>query len=231
MSRSKHTIPPRLRAPRRVRAPHEPRGFGEDSARQTIARALKGLGIRFDCMPDLLKGEEPAPLPRLRVGRPRAGFHHPASRADLARILRFFGERCTYGLQSVEMVRGDAALPGSRMQFGRLLVPGRIMLYDQPRSPWVLAGRLPGGEEERLGLAGALIEAADLWTVVTWPGDTLRDFMLFDVLMHEVGHHLIQQYKGKRPARVARTKDHEAFAARFGRRCRLVYAASNPSPR
>jgi Zn-dependent peptidase ImmA (M78 family) len=50
--------------------------------------------------------------------------------------------------------------------------------------------------------------------------------MLFDVLMHEVGHHVIQQYKGKRPARVARTKDHEALAERFAARCRELYATA-----
>jgi hypothetical protein len=230
MSRSKQTIPPCLRAPRRVRAPHEPRSCGDESARQALARALKELGIRLDSLPDVPEGEEPAPLPRLRVGRPREGFHHPASRTDIARVLRFFGERCTYGLHSIELVRGDEALPGSGLRFGRLLVPGRILLYDQPVSPWVLAGRLPGPEEERLRLAGALIEAEDLRTVATWPGNTLRDFMLFDGLMHEVGHHLIQQYKGKRPARVVRTRDHEAFADRFARRCRPIYGESQPSP-
>jgi hypothetical protein len=142
----------------------------------------------------------------------------------MARTLRFFGERCTYGLQSIELVRGEEALAGSRLQFGRLLVPGRIIMYDQPVSPWVLAGRLPAGEEERLRLAGARVEEEGVQTVVAWSGDSLRDFTLFDVLMHEVGHHLIQQYKGKRPVRVVRTRDHEAFAARFARRCRLIYA-------
>lgn len=60
--------------------------------------------------------------------------------------------------------------------------------------------------------------------MITWPGDSLREFMLFDVLMHEVGHHWLQQYKGKRPARVVRTREHEAFADEFARRCRLIYA-------
>src|SRR5437660_6117323 len=155
MSRTKQTIPPPLRAPRRVRAPHEPRSYGDESAHQVLGRALKELGIRLNSLPDLPAGEGPAPLPRLRVVRPREGFHHPASRADIARVLRFFGERCTYGLQSVELARSDEALPGSGLRFGRLLVPGRIIMYDQPVSPWVLVGRLPGREEERLHTAGA----------------------------------------------------------------------------
>jgi hypothetical protein len=61
-------------------------------------------------------------------------------------------------------------------------------------------------------------------TIVSWPSTTLRAFMLFDVLMHEIGHHLIQHYKGKRPARVARTRDHEAFADAFAQRCRSLHA-------
>src|SRR5206468_1152450 len=75
--------------------------------------------------------------------------------------------------------------------------------------------------------AGALVERLGdgSQTRVEWPGETLRDFMLFDVLMHEIGHHLIQQYTGKRTARVARTREHEAFAELFARQCRQAYLA------
>lgn len=59
--------------------------------------------------------------------------------------------------------------------------------------------------------------------IVSWPATTLRDYMLFDVLMHEIGHHLLQQYTGKRMARVARTKDHEAFADLFAQQCRSLW--------
>ncbi len=223
MSGSKHTTPPRIRAPRRVRAPDEPRGHGDPSARQALARALKEIGIRLDWPAEAQEGDAAAPLPSLRVARPREGYHHPATRPAVVRLLRFFGEPCTYGLQSVELVRGDAGAPADELRFGRLLVPGRIVLYDQPLTPWVLPGRLPDGESERLRAAGALVEAAGLQTLVAWPGETLRQFMLFDVLMHEIGHHMIQQYKGKRLVRVLRTRDHEAFAAQFARRCRRIY--------
>jgi hypothetical protein len=112
-----------------------------------------------------------------------------------------------------------------RLLLGTLLVPGRIVLYDQPPSPWLLPGRLSATEQERLSRAGAVIELAGAGsqTVIVWPGTTLRDFMLFDVLMHEVGHHIIQHYKGKRHVRVVRTKNHETFADHFAHRCRLRY--------
>ena len=227
MARSKHTRPPAVLAASRVRAPYEPRRAGDASARYALARALKDLGIvapPAEPSPD--RGpSEPAPLPRLRATRPRAGYSHPASKADIASVLRFFGERCSYGLRSIELVRGDRAPAGERLLLGALLVPGRIVLYDQPPSPWLLPGRLAGGEQEMLRRAGASVElvGGGSQTVVSWPGATLRDFMLFDVLMHEVGHHLIQQYKGKRRARVARTRDHEAFTDGFARRCRRLY--------
>jgi hypothetical protein len=57
-------------------------------------------------------------------------------------------------------------------------------------------------------------------TLVDWPADTLRRFILEEVLLHELGHHALQHHKAKRRARIARTKDHEAFAARFAVRQR-----------
>jgi hypothetical protein len=162
----------------------------------------------------------------VRLQRPRTGHSHPAGRADIAAILRFFGEQCTYGLRSIELAQGYPTRPGGRLLFGVLRVPGRIILYDQAPSPWRLPGRLSEREHEWLCRAGAVVEAIGVGshTLVTWPGTTLRDFMLFDVLMHEVGHHLIQQYTGKRRARVVRTGDHEAFAAHFAVQCRLSYS-------
>jgi hypothetical protein len=140
-------------------------------------------------------------------------------------LLRFFGAPYTYGLRAVELVPGPSGSAAGRHPLGRLRVPGTVRLYDQPPSPWCLPGRLAQAEQARLCRAGAVVEewADGTLTVVSWPGKTLRDFVLFDVLMHEIGHHLIQQYKGKRPARVVRTRDHEALADEFARRCRLLY--------
>jgi hypothetical protein len=218
MSRSKHTDPHRVRAPRRVRAPYAPRGQGEPHRRHALLRSLKALGgVQIDVTP--APGSTAAPLPRVRIHRPRKGYAHPASSAEIAALLRCVGEVGTYGLRAIELRQGPA-----------LRVPGTVVLYDQPPSPWWLVGRLPQGEQARLRRAGATVEEWDggRLTVVTWPGGTLRDFMLFDVLLHEIGHHLVQQYTGKRRGRVARTRDHEAFADWFAQRYRRLYGSEAP---
>jgi hypothetical protein len=46
--------------------------------------------------------------------------------------------------------------------------------------------------------------------------------MLEEVLLHEIGHHVLQHHTGKRPVRIARTRDHEAFAAAFAEKERAV---------
>jgi len=218
MARTKHTEPRRLRAPRRVWAPFAPRGTGDASLERGLARALKELGLRPE--PARRPDVEPAPLPRVIVRRPRSGFVHPADRADVRRLLELLGAACTYGLCTVELAQG-----GGEGRLGTLVVPGKIILYDQRPSPWRLPGALAAGESERLRRSGALVEPAGdgTQTIVTWPGETLRDFLLFDVLLHEIGHHLLQHDKGKRRERIARTADHEAFAERFATRCRALF--------
>jgi hypothetical protein len=171
----------------------------------------------------------PAPLPRLRVQRPRAGHAHPAARSEIIALLRCLGETCSYGLRAVELVRAPSVAPAGRLLLGHLRVPGRVRLYDQPLSPWCLPGQLAPAAAARLTRAGAIVElvAGGQQTRVAWPGDTLRDFMLFDVLLHEIGHHLLQQYTGKRRARIARTRDHEAFAEAFAQRARRQFQADH----
>jgi hypothetical protein len=233
MSRTKHTDPPRVRAPRRVRAPYEARGYADRSSHRQFARVLKEAGIvpAAAAVSDRVPG--PAPLPRVIVKRPRTGWFHPVGRTEILGLLRFFGEECCYGISSIELLQGSQESGGDRLLFGTLMVPGRIVLYDQTPPPWRLAGRLSAAEQERLRIAGAVVETVDeaSQSIVSWPGDTLRDFMLFDVLMHEIGHHLLQHYKGKRRDRIARTRDHEALAERFAARCRELFCSCQRAAR
>src|SRR5262249_48985339 len=153
------------------------------------------------------------------AARPRPGCHHPAAPAEIRRLLRLFGARCTYGLRAIELCRGEEGAAAGALPLGRLLLPGPVRPGAPAPPPLLLHGKLPDHEREKLTRAGAQVEVSPHGAWVTWPEDTLRDFMLFDVLMHEIGHHLIQQYKGKRPARVVRTRDHEAFAEQFAHQC------------
>lgn len=67
MSRSKHTTPPRIRASRRVRAPYAPRGQGDRSDQQTLARLLKEQGIVADGVDDAEGDEQSVLWPRRRA--------------------------------------------------------------------------------------------------------------------------------------------------------------------
>src|SRR5207237_6278007 len=129
-----------------------------------------------------------------------------------------------YGLRSIELARSPANASISMPVFGRYCVPGRIILFEQPLQPWRLSGLLKGSVARRLERAGAVVtRLTDVGaTLVLWPHDTLRWFMLEDVLLHESGHHVLQHYKGKSKVRIARTRDHEAFAARFADKERVA---------
>lgn len=159
--------------------------------------------------------------PRVQEARLPAGLLHPADRADVAGLLRRAGAECTYGLRAVRLAVAPLA-DGAGLLFGRLIVPGVIVLYAQPVPPWVLPGRLPENAQDRLLQAGAEISGAGggMQTIVEWPADTLRRFMLFDVLLHELGHHVLQHERRAPAGRIVRTSDHEAFADRFARRWR-----------
>jgi hypothetical protein len=222
MSRSRHTDPPRVRAPRRVRAPYAGRGEGDARTARRLGRVLKELGVAARPAPVRAERAGAAPLPRIRVVRAAPGRAHAVTAGDVGGVLRQLGERYTYGLRSVELVPAPAHAAPGRLALGRLIVPGRILLYDQPEPPWRLPGLLGPEEQARLRAAGALVDLDEPggWTGVAWPGTTLRDFVLFDVLVHELAHHALQQYTGKRGVRIARRRDHEAFARALVDRCR-----------
>lgn len=155
--------------------------------------------------------------PVVRARRPTPGRHHPASPADVRNALKAFGEEIYYGIKSVELVPAPDA--GKRLALAELVGPGRIVLYDQAPSPWRLGFALASSERAQLLAAGADLAEEG---VVSWPGDTLRRFMLGHVLAHELGHHVLQHERRLRGERGARTRDHEARADAIAARLRLL---------
>ena len=153
----------------------------------------------------------------MRARRPRPGRHHPASAADVRKALMRFGEEMYYGVESVELV--PAPLAAKRLTLAVLVGPGRIVLYDQAPSPWRLGFALAPEQLAQLQAAGADLGGEG---VVSWPGDSLRRFMLGYALAHELGHHVLQHERRLRVERGARTRDHEARADAIAARLRLV---------
>jgi hypothetical protein len=230
VSRTRHTDPIPIRAARRLLSPRAGPGAGDPSASRRASRTLKEHG---------LAGESPTPAPlgrpirpRIIVHPPRPGHIHPVGKPDILRALATVGPEASYGVRSIELAHGVGGPSGRLAAFGRFHAPGRIVLFEQPAPPWRIRGLLTPSDRDLLARAGAAIAVnpAATETLVDWPDDTLRDFMLFDVLLHEIGHHLLQHHKGKRPARIARTRDHEAFANRFVERCRRIWADSTARP-
>jgi hypothetical protein len=175
-----------------------------------VARSL-----RTDPRP--IQAARRATLPVVRARRAGRGRHHPASASDVRSALRAFGVEIYYGLVSVELV--PAPLVRTRLPLGRLIGPGRIVLYDQALSPWRLGFELPADERARLLAAGA---RSDKDGVVTWPGDSLRRFMLGYVLAHELGHHVLQHERRLRGERAARTSEHESRADTIAAKLRAL---------
>jgi hypothetical protein len=131
--------------------------------------------------------------------------------------LKIFGEDVYYGVESVELV--PAPKTSKRLTFGGLVGPGRVVLYDQAPSPWRLGSALQPEQRAKLQGAGADLSVDGL---VSWPGDTLRRFMLGHVLAHELGHHVLQHERRLGGQRGARTREHEARADLIAARLRRL---------
>jgi hypothetical protein len=214
LTRTLHTQPRSILASRRTAAPHRSRRR-EPLAALGQRRLVSELGVELR--------EDEGQWPRIAVGRCRPGFLHPIGHDEIVETLTFFGPLARYGLRSIELRQSVGEEDGT-LTLARLLVPGRIVLYEQVQPPWLIRAELSQDSKDRLERAGAKIDSGPAVTRIEWPGRSLAEFMLFDGLIHEIGHHLIQHHKGKRLARVMRTTDHERRAEQFAAACRQAWA-------
>lgn len=226
MSRSKHTDPKDIRASRRIRAPLEGRGAGDLRQRRRL-----GSGQKQASVPALARAGKRNARSKLRfvVQAPHRGFYYPMHKRDVLAKLKEIGSIGFYGLRLIKLARVPPATSLSCPVFGRYCAPDCLILFKQPMPPWRLRGLLQPEAVRRFQRAGAIVTLLGGVgaTLVEWPADTLRQFMLKEVLLHELGHHVLQHYKGKRRARVARTRDHESFAERFAQKHRQALLKGN----
>lgn len=222
MSRSRHTRPRQILAADRVASPWARRGVDDQRDSRRVARNFKNQGIPL--APSAAERPQRIALPRIIVTRPPAGQVHAVTPSEIREALLFFGPECFYGLRSVTL--GSLDRGSSRLAFGRYVYPGSILLFTHSPTPWRLGGILSPRISALLEQAGARVTSANggSATIVDWASHAaLRDFYLIDVLMHEIGHHMLQQYRRRTRSAGARSREHEEFADAFARRCRIAW--------
>ena len=205
MSRSLHTQKLSARALRRMVRPRSKRreeaGFLSGRKRATADDALPRLTIF--------------------VQKPLPGMRHAVTPRDVRDVFVRLGPASTYGLKCVRL-RQECALQSAGIVFGEYLLIGEIYLYSLPDLPWHLPYLLAARDIAAFERFGACIASrADArTTTIAWNSDGQREFVLSEVLAHELGHHLLQRGKGKRKAVVCRRSDHERRADLQCRRAR-----------
>lgn len=150
--------------------------------------------------------------PRILAAKSLPDLINPLQSREVRAFLAILGPAATYGLRAIRL-RQECLFNQTNLVFGEYVVPQEIHLYAVPPSPW----RLPF-VPCRADLATFEYYASDLHvntvrrqTCIVWEPDGLREFFLYVVLAHEIGHHLLQYQRGKRRAQNYRRADHEAW--------------------
>jgi hypothetical protein len=124
---------------------------------------------------------------RFVVQQPGSGWVHPVTVEEVRDRLRRLPLRFRHAVETVQfsrMTRKQTLFPNYGMQWGTAvyLYPIEESLIESylrpPRPAQLVEARMYGGRWEQRG---------ELWRL-HWTPDTIRDFYLNNVLVHEVGH-------------------------------------------
>jgi len=147
-------------------------------------------------------------LPPILVRKPRRGDEHPIPKSQLERFLSGTRIEYLYGLKRIEMRARVGVTIGE--PFGVYYFRERtVVLYSLPRV-WELS-RLSDGWERLFVSYGARVDRGSP-IHVSWPTRLSLKLWFWDqVVMHELGHHFVEQYRSKN-GRVRSRKAHERLA-------------------
>lgn len=124
---------------------------------------------------------------RYLVQSPGAGYVHPVTVEEVQHRIRQLPQEFTRNLEVVQfstMTRKRRKFPCYGMQWGRTvyLYPIEATLVERYVAP-----PKPAQQIEARMYGGAWNREPQEWTL-TWNAETLRDFYLNNVLIHEIGH-------------------------------------------
>lgn len=181
-----------------------------------MARSHRTLKPALQAARRIARDDDGAPaLPRVVARRPKRGDVHALSPEMVRTILGRVPVEQLYGLRRIELRAraGDLGDP-----FAHYLRDERsILLYSVPDGDWALPW--PHAPTTlRLVQYRARIRRHAEGVDVAWrsPLDRALWFWI-EVLAHELGHHVRNQYRARHP-RVARTRDEESVADLYSRR-------------
>ena len=140
--------------------------------------------------------------------KPRLGDIHPVSKSALERRMPGILIEYLYGLKRIELRARRSSAIG--VPFGVYYEREHIVaLYSLPLV-WEL-DRLMQGWQECLVAYQANVKRGAM-TVVSWPSEAALELWFWDqVVMHELGHHFVEQYRN-RNGRIRTRKAHEGLA-------------------
>jgi hypothetical protein len=200
MSRSLHTQKYSCRAERRLAR--------STSRRSSEALLLNGRGAK----------QPPQASSQLSVQlvRPQLGFFHPVRPSEIRCFLSLIGPQAIYGLRAITL-HGESPWKDQNILLGEYRLPGEIILYAVPNAPWKL-DFLPANEDLKAfqrHCREIQIDTRLQQVTLHWQPEELRRFYLFEVLAHELGHHLKQYRSGKPSQPCCRLSEHEIWAELF----------------
>jgi len=139
----------------------------------------------------------PSALAECRVieRRPAPGDIHPISGRQMRRIVQGIRKRYIYGLVAIELrARPNTAIG---CPYGEYLNDEKkIRLFSVPFPEWRFERECNTGLFES---HGATIQKEGKTIVVKWSELVDVAYFIYEVFLHELGHHFHNQYRAKRP--------------------------------
>ncbi|MFO0897018.1 MAG: hypothetical protein U0836_06245 [Pirellulales bacterium] len=145
----------------------------------------------------------------------------PVSVDDVAAVLEKLPRRLLGGLEGVYLLGGSQRQVVGGRNWG-CYYRRRVFLFAAPRA-WLIwrTAEYPGPELERFRPLRPRIRREGSSWLTEVDERELRDFYLYDVLLHEVGHHVDFRRNGYRwRSRRKEERYAEWFAASYGKRLR-----------
>lgn len=150
-------------------------------------------------------------LPRIVVREPRKGDVHPLTRVQVRYYLAMVPPAYVYGLKAVELRPRTGALG---CPYG-LYSPRekRIWLYSCPAHEWHFSNEIWHRHKAVLTWGAQIVEShgSSGEIAVQWNDPVDIELLLVHVLLHELGHHYVHQYKSSRGMPGTRAR-HEVVA-------------------